>query len=698
MTQNLLDPKILLQAIDKQPLILPADTPVLAAITAMSENLATYTLIVEQQKLIGIFTERDVVKITANAMCLEQTSISEMMTQELITITLTTDHDIFSVLAILRISGIRHLPVLDDVGHVIGVITRESLRQVLKPTDLLQTRRVSEIMTTEVITATQTCSVFEVAQQMAIHRKSCIVICLPDGDRMKKPVGVITERDIVKFTSHGLNLLQTPASLVMSCPLLLIRHNASLWEANYLMQQNGIRRLVVVQDENLAGIITQASLFQALDPIDMYATVKLLQQTITTRTQELTQANKRMQQEAEQRQHVEQALQIAKNNLEVQVKTRTLELFQANAFLQAEIRDRIAAETEVRRLNAELEARVVERTSQLQASNQQLSQAISHIQATQKELIQVEKMAALGQLIAGVAHEINTPLGAICASTSNIANALEKSLLQLSRLKQLPDEELDLFFTLIATAQVWQPNFSSTEQRLLKRLFTQELEEHGIGNTGTGTVLSSMGITDIVPFLQILKSENKTFILEAAYNVFIQKNNLENVKLAAERASKIVVALKSYVRQDNGQMSQALVTEGIDMALTIYQNKLKRGINVTKKYEPTPEILCYPEELNQVWTNLICNAAQAMQYQGELEICVRQDNQDILIEIIDSGIGIKPENKDKVFTPFFTTKPLGEGSGLGLDIVCKIIHKHQGKIAVESEPGRTNFQVWLPIK
>src|SRR5919199_1010171 len=336
------------QAINKHPLMMPSNTLVMEAIAAMSQHRSTCTLIVDQQKVVGIFTERDVVRITADQMALEGVLISQVMTQELITLPLTEIGDIFSLLAQLRCAQIRHLPILDDQGGVLGIVTPESLRTILKPTDLLQLRRVGEMMITEVITAPSTASVFEVAQQMATHRKSCVVICQPleelkvEGSqqgwkvgRLKVegsqqgwkvegsnptnlqpanlqpanqtnlqpatkliPVGIITERDIVKFTSQGLNFVQTSAEAVMSRPLLPIHPSDSLWQANQLMQEHSIRRLVVVDDSGyLAGIITQSSILQALDPVELYSTIELLQETVTEKTQELEQANAQLQQE-----------------------------------------------------------------------------------------------------------------------------------------------------------------------------------------------------------------------------------------------------------------------------------------------------------------------------------------------------------------------------------------------------------------
>jgi signal transduction histidine kinase len=197
----------------------------------------------------------------------------------------------------------------------------------------------------------------------------------------------------------------------------------------------------------------------------------------------------------------------------------------------------------------------------------------------------------------------------------------------------------------------------------------------------------------------LFRSENADLILQTAYNLSSQQKNSRNIVTAVERASRVVFALKRYIHRDpSGEMIEANVTDGLEVVLTLYHNQMKHGVELIKEFQPVPAIRCAPDELNQVWTNLIHNALQAMNYEGRLEIAVfRQDNQ-VVIQITDSGPGIPEETKGRIFDPFFTTKPIGEGSGLGLDIVRKIVEKHQGKVEVESRPGRTTFGVRLPIE
>ena len=162
---------------------------------------------------------------------------------------------------------------------------------------------------------------------------------------------------------------------------------------------------------------------------------------------------------------------------------------------------------------------------------------------------------------------------------------------------------------------------------------------------------------------------------------------------------KVVFALKNYGHYDSTDSKiESQIPEGIETVLTLYQNHLKRGIEIIRSYEENlPAISCYPDELNQVWTNLIHNALQAMDGKGKLVISVSQEENEIIVKVTDSGCGIPESIRSKIFEPFFTTKPAGEGSGLGLDIVKKIIDKHQGSVQVESQPGQTTFSVKLPI-
>jgi PAS domain S-box-containing protein len=341
-----------------------------------------------------------------------------------------------------------------------------------------------------------------------------------------------------------------------------------------------------------------------------------------------------------------------------------------------------------------LEIQVTERT-------QELSQALSNLKATQEELIQSEKMAALGQLVAGVAHEINTPLGAIRSSVGNMSKFLSQTLEQLPTLfHSLSPEEGQDFLALLQRSLQQESIFSTKEERQFKRALRRQLEALELDNVDTiADRLVIMGIAnDIDAFVPLLKRPDSLQILEIAYKLSELKRATATINTATDRASKVVFALKTYARYDqSGEMTIANLTEGIETVLTLYQNQLKHGIEVIKNYAELPPVLCYPDELNQVWTNLVHNALQAMDYRGTLIIEVTAQDQQAKISITDSGKGIPKEIQSRIFDPFFTTKAPGEGSGLGLDIVKKIIEKHQGHIEFESSPGQTTFTVSLPM-
>jgi len=346
------------------------------------------------------------------------------------------------------------------------------------------------------------------------------------------------------------------------------------------------------------------------------------------------------------------------------------------------------------RLYNHLEQKVAERT-------QKLSDTLTQLKSTQNELIQSEKMAALGQLVAGIAHEINTPLGAIRAAIGNTDKALQASLSQLPQvLPQLSSQQQADFFNFLEFALSSKSSLSTREKRHIKRTLTQQLQSHEINNTRQLAHLLTEGglyqnIEAYLPLLQIPQAEQ---IIQIGYNIARLNSNNQNINNAVERAAKIVFALKSYARYDQSGVKQsALITEGIETVLELYHNHLKKGVEVVRHYQDIPQILCYPDELVQVWTNLIHNAIQAMDGSGTIQIEVRQHNQEIVVEITDSGAGIPLEIQQKIFQPFFTTKSAGEGSGLGLDIVKKIIEKHQGNIQFTSVPGQTTFTVTLPL-
>ncbi|HBE51207.1 MAG TPA: serine/threonine-protein kinase PknK, partial [Cyanobacteria bacterium UBA11369] len=317
------------------------------------------------------------------------------------------------------------------------------------------------------------------------------------------------------------------------------------------------------------------------------------------------------------------------------------------------------------------------------------------------ELIQSEKMAALGQLVAGVAHEINTPLGAIRSSVGYISEFLQENLSKLPALfRGLTPEREEKFLVLLERSLSNTTTISGRERRQLRKALTGELEAQNINNADTlANLLLDLGIChNLEPLIPLLQQPDSDSFLKIVRSFARLQDSTRDITTASDRAAKVVFALKTYARYDQtGETVQANILDGLEAVLTLYHNQIKHGVELIRHYQELPPIDCYFDELNQVWTNLIHNALQAMDNKGTLTVEAIQQDGSIKISITDSGKGIPDEIKDKIFQPFFTTKPAGEGSGLGLDIVRKIVAKHQGIITFASVPGKTTFTVSLPM-
>lgn len=288
-------------AIDHEPPIVTPDTPLVNAIALMNQTrllvpqsggeasetltagakLSSYILVMQNTELLGIFTERDIVRLTAAGVNFEGVQIGAVMTQAPIVLRQADFHDISAALFLFRRYRIRHLPIVSDNGFPIGVVSPESIRRVLRPANFLKRRRVSELMSTEVIHAPVTASVLSLAQLMASHDISCVAIAQEDEEGNILPVGIVTERDIVQLQSLQIDFARTQAQTVMSTPLFLLSPEDSLYKAYQEMQQRHVRRLVVSWNWGQGlGIITETDLLRVFDPIEMYGTIEILQRTI----------------------------------------------------------------------------------------------------------------------------------------------------------------------------------------------------------------------------------------------------------------------------------------------------------------------------------------------------------------------------------------------------------------------------------
>jgi diguanylate cyclase (GGDEF)-like protein len=285
-------PETLPSVIQSSFLSLPPSATIKQAIEMMVNARESCVLVIESGKLLGIFTERDVVKSTANNRLNHPLLLTEVMTQKLVTVKVSETKDIFALSRLLSTQQIRHLPVLNEQGQVVGVITPRSLRASLKPEYLLRYVRAADVMSREVIQGLPSESVIALTQKMARHRVSCIVII---HQPTLAPIGIITERDIVRFHQMNLDLVQTSAQEVMSQPLSIMHPQDSLWYINQQMHELNVRRLVIAEPSGkLAGIVTQSQMTKMLNSTEMYHVMELMQEVIDRQTAELQQLNQQL--------------------------------------------------------------------------------------------------------------------------------------------------------------------------------------------------------------------------------------------------------------------------------------------------------------------------------------------------------------------------------------------------------------------
>ncbi|MEM0962226.1 MAG: ATP-binding protein [Bacteroidota bacterium] len=328
------------------------------------------------------------------------------------------------------------------------------------------------------------------------------------------------------------------------------------------------------------------------------------------------------------------------------------------------------------------------------------------VRESSRSSVQREKMMALGKLSAGLAHELNNPAAAIRRSVSDLRQRLDLMPTLVTRLTGhgLTPDQVEAARGALMTCTAPTPGTLSTVERGEREdELADWLEDRDVPHAYiVAEVLADEGITTKA------LSHMAEHVDEAALAdviLWIEKGLaadrlLNEIERASGRISDLVASVKGYTHRDQAPERQRLdVHAGIDQTLTMLGHQIKsKSVHVVRTYgEDVPEVCAYPGEINQVWTNLLDNALDAVHDGGRVEISTHVEGALVCVDIIDDGDGIPAEAQERIFEPFYTTKEPGKGTGLGLDIAQRIVNQHEGTMTVESEPGRTAFQVCLPI-
>lgn len=317
---------------------------------------------------------------------------------------------------------------------------------------------------------------------------------------------------------------------------------------------------------------------------------------------------------------------------------------------------------------------------------------------------QRDRLASLGKLSAGLAHELNNPAAAARRATAQLRETIyriKEASHQLGKRELTPTQKAEI--------EKLETSFSRQDGPPPDALTISDLEEQidsllrSHGQNDLWQLSAELAQRGIKPaaleslFENLDAGSARAALVRIAASVEIA-SLLNEIESSTSRISDLVRAIKEYTYMDQSPVQNVDVVKSLETTLTILHHKLKRGVVIEREYQPVPFLVnSFGSELNQVWTNLIDNAIDAMNGKGELRLRTFRDDGCVVIEIADNGPGISPDIQAHIFEPFFTTKGVGEGTGLGLDTVQRIVRKHKGNIQVNSKPGDTRFQVWLPL-
>jgi PAS domain S-box-containing protein len=717
--------------LSQKPLTVSPDTPISIVLQHMEQARQSCVVVVDGQKPVGIFTERDLVKLLAQQRSLTEVSVAEFMTRQVVMLERDQAKDVTSVFQKMQQHRIRHLPVVDEQGNLVAIVTTRSLRETLKPTDLLKLRRVSEAMVQTVVYCSADCSVLEVVQTMAEAKTSCVVITETNSLGDKIPVGVITERDTVSFQNQGIDLHQSAQS-VMSAPLILVHPEDTLMQIYHLMNQHRVRRLVVAGNQGeLVGIITQTQILQTIDPSEAYSLIQVLQHEV----QQLQVQNLAL-------------LEQSNRELEIQLQHKLVEHQQAKLALQ--------------QLNVELERRVVERTTELTDANNKLQTELAERARAELALRQSElKFSTIFQdspqpawtatLAEGRYLDVNQGFSYVLGYSR--AEVVGKTCIELNLWNDLRDLQhfretlrqtgnvldFEAVFrtksgeakTVLLSARVSRLNDQDCVVGVLSDISDRKRAEQDLqrakaeaeaANQAKSIFLASMShelrtpLNSILGFTRLLAMQQDVALPpeHQEYIQIIERNGIHLLGLINDVLDLAKIEAEKLSRESQ-EINLSDLLKLLESTFSQQVNGKKLDLRLVYAPDVPRRIIADAQKLQQVLINLLSNAIKFTQ-QGGVALSIEignwiSDRQKHLLsapviplrfEVQDTGCGIAPQELPLIFDAFAqaeTGRRTAGGTGLGLAISQKLVQIMGGEITVESilEQG-SQFRFTIPVQ
>jgi signal transduction histidine kinase/CBS domain-containing protein len=727
------------------------DITISEALTLMNYNHSNCLFIVNQsethtsleKKLIGIFTHNDLVRLVAQRIDLNSVTLNSVMNRKFVTVTETESQDVFAALIKFRNDKTHYLPVIDDKGNLIGVITPQSIRDIIQPLDLLRQKRVSEVMSTDAVYVSANSSILEITQIMAQQQVNFVVVVeekhLETAIVKIKyvPIRIITEEDIAGFYHQKIDFANTQVSIFESVELIKVKSFDSMWKASQIMQKHLIQNLVVIDDKDcFIGVVNQKKILDSINYVELLQTLETLQDIVEEQTSELRQLNEQLQCEVKNRQLYEAKLRSSEEQMRAlfeamsdiilvvnidSANVGTVQILPTYYGYEEELKINLSAEMVECFHRQDTASAWLEKVREALRKQQVIHFDYSLHHNSSQRWFSANISPIAENKVLWVARDISrhkfleVALQISEAQEREKAQQLEFALAELKRteVKLILDEKMVSLGRMVGgiAHEINNPNNFIYANIEPANEYAQEL-------------LSLIKLYQHYYPQPALEISQQQSAIDLEYISEDFPKLLASIQEGAERIDKIVKLLQAFSSKDSLKWKKINIHESLDSAVQLFQHRLKQPyrppIQIIKEYNLTTKIKCYPGQITQVFIGIIANAIDAIEESFSqstrrlrntaytindsihpyIRISTQIANSNAIITISNNGAVINPGIISKIFDPFFTTKAPGQGTGLGLSICYKIISEtHGGQISCHSaENQNTEFVITLPIK